>query len=181
MTIDGIEIEVVRKAVRGLRIVVKPGGHVRLTVPWLTPGRQARAWLEEHMDWIRATRERMLNVTPAPRRELPVVTAEQRDALVTYLNEAVPRWLSIMGEAPLHEIRIRNMRSQWGNCRWRERIVTFNLQLALVPHELVDYIIVHELAHLKVQNHSAAFHAHVQQFIPDEKQRRRTLNKILKV
>lgn len=177
MLIEDIEIEVQRKWVRGIRLVVKPDGSVRISAPVIMSSRTIEQFARERLDWIRQTRER---VAAQPKRVMHPVSEEQKQALIAYLNEAVPRWCTIMGEAPV-TIRLRNMKSQWGNCRWRERVVTFNLQLALVPHELVDYIIVHELAHLKVQNHSAAFHAHVQRFIPDEWERRRTLNKILKV
>lgn len=177
MLIEGIKIEVQRKWVRGLRLVVRPDGSVRVSAPMLMPPHIVEAFVRDRVEWIRQAQERQMT---QPRRVLHPVSAAQRQALIDYLGEAVPRWCEIMGEAPV-TIRLRNMKSQWGNCRWRERIVTFNLQLALVPHELVDYIIVHELAHLQVQNHSAAFHARVQQFIPDEVARRRTLNKILKV
>lgn len=177
MLIEDIEIEVQRKWVRGLRLVVRPDGSVRLSAPMLMPTRLIEQFVIERLGWLRSARDR---AATQPKRVMHAVSAAQRQALIDYLNEAVPRWCETMGEEPV-TIRLRNMKSQWGNCRWRERLITFNLQLALVPHDLVDYIIVHELAHLKVQNHSAAFHAHVQRFIPDEKERRRTLNKILKV
>ena len=177
MLIEDIEIEVQRKWVRGLRLVVRADGSVRISAPMLMPSLMIEQFARERLDWLRAARER---VAKQPRRVMHPISTMQKQALLDYLNEAVPRWCETMGEAPV-TIRLRNMKSQWGNCRWRERLITFNLQLALVPHDLVDYIIVHELAHLKVQNHSAAFHAHVQRFIPDEKVGRRKLNQILKV
>lgn len=171
MRIEDIEIEVQRKWVRGIRLVVRPDGSVRISAPIIASSRSIEQFARERLDWIRKTRER---VAVQPRRVLRPVSEEQKQAFIAYLNEAVPRWCTTMGEAPV-TMRLRNMKSQWGNCRWRERVVTFNLQLALVPHELVDYIIVHELAHLKVQNHSKTFHDRVQLFIPDEKERRKKL------
>lgn len=176
MLIEGVEIEVQRKWICGLRLAVRANGSVRVSAPMLMPPSTIETFVRERIDWIRRAQERQAK---QPRRIMHPVSEAQREELIAYLNEAVPRWLTIMGEAPLSEIRIRNMRSQWGNCRWRERIVTFNLQLALVPHELIDYIIVHELAHLQVQNHGPLFHERVQRFIPDEKLRRKQLRNYL--
>lgn len=172
MRVADLDIVLRRKWIRTLRLTVKPDGIVHVSAPLLMPNAMIEAFILERLDWIHRAQERAVN---QPKRVLHEVTPEQQQALVNYLQEAVPRWCRIMEEEPV-EIRIRNMKSQWGNCRWRERRITFNLQLALVPHELVDYIIVHELAHLQVQNHGPLFHERVQRFIPDEKVRRRTLN-----
>ncbi len=176
LVIGDISIAVERKAVRRLRLRVKPDGSVHLSVPWWMPMHRAETFVAEQYDWLVRTRDRMQS---RPRQMMRDVSDSQREALVEYLTAAVPMWCERMGEAPV-TFRLRNMRSQWGNCRWRERLITFNLQLALVPHHLVDYIIVHELAHLQVQNHGPEFHARVQAFVPDERARRRELNKILK-
>lgn len=96
-----------------------------------------------------------------------------KEQLITRLQR-VDYWMEQMGEQPV-EWRIRNMRTQWGNCRPQRRLITFNLQLANVPDNLLDYIIVHELAHLKHPNHSPAFKQHMATYIPDWKQRQEQL------
>lgn len=169
MTFDGIEIEVVRKAVRRINLRVYPGGTVRLTVPWLMPLSRAEAFVSEKADWLRKTYQRLREEQP---RTLPPVSKEQRQELIRYLNERVPFWLDKMQEQPI-QIRLRNMKSQWGNCRPLTRTVTFNLQLAHQPLPFREYIIVHELCHLSVPNHSPAFHALVTRYLPDWKERKR--------
>ena len=73
------------------------------------------------------------------------------------------------------EIRMRVMRSCWGNCRPSRRIVTFNAFLAAVPDESLDYVVAHELTHFLHADHSAAFYAALARVMPDWKPRRAAL------
>ena len=113
------------------------------------------------------------NSSEARRAEL--VTEWQREHLRDYLNEAVPRWQQVMGE-PEVTWQIKQMRSEWGSCLSRRRKLMFNLELARVPYECIDYIIVHELTHLQVPNHSRLFEARMERFLPQWRTRRQQLN-----
>lgn len=68
-------------------------------------------------------------------------------------------------------IRFRKMKRRWGSCS-KEGVITYNTLLMQLPPELVDYTVVHELAHRCHFNHSAAFHAAVRKILPDEKELR---------
>ena len=74
------------------------------------------------------------------------------------------------------EIRFRTMKATWGNCRPKERILTFNTRLACYPIPCIEYIILHEFTHFLVPNHSAAFYASLSQKMPDWKERKDLLN-----
>ena len=63
-------------------------------------------------------------------------------------------------------ITIRNQRSRWGSCSQRKNL-NFNCLLMLVPPEVLDSVIVHELCHLKEMNHSEKFYAEVLSVFPD--------------
>ena len=76
---------------------------------------------------------------------------------------------------PRPEIRMRAMRSCWGNCRPAKRVVTFNARLAAVPEDCVEYVVAHELTHFLHADHSPAFYAALARAIPDWKARRREL------
>lgn len=113
------------------------------------------------------------NSTEARRAEL--VSEWQREHLREYLNEAVPRWQTIMSEPDI-TWQIKQMRSEWGSCQSHRRKLMFNLELARVPYECIDYIIVHELTHLQVPNHSRLFEARLERYLPQWKTRRQQLN-----
>ena len=164
-------ITYVRKRVRYIRITIRRHGEVVVSVPWQTPLSHAEAFVAEKKAWIERTRQRIM---AQPQRSMQAISPEQQNTLTLYLHQAVEYWRGQMNEAPIHW-RIKNMKSMWGNCRYRERLLTFNLQLALQPKEAIDYIIVHELAHLKVHNHGHEFHQWVQQFIPNEKEIRQQM------
>lgn len=112
--------------------------------------------------------------TEAERRVVFAVWLRAR--LAEKLSALVARWTAAMGEAPVHW-DIRRMKSRWGSCTARSRSLRFNLHLARVPERCIEYVVVHELAHLQVQNHSAAFWAHVERFLPDWRALRRELNR----
>lgn len=71
-------------------------------------------------------------------------------------------------------VSIRDQRTMWGSCS-AEGNLNFNYKIALLPPELADYVIVHELCHLKEMNHSKAFWDLVAETIPDHHARRKAL------
>lgn len=75
-----------------------------------------------------------------------------------------------------HSIRIKDQKSCWGSCSSKKNL-NFNWKLLLMPIEIMDYVIVHELAHLKQMNHSAAFWAIVETRLPDYRKKREWLRK----
>ena len=78
-----------------------------------------------------------------------------------------------MGVAP-QRVFLKNQRTLWGSCSTRGNL-NFNRVLAQAPAEIVDYVVIHELAHLKEMNHSRRFWAVVETWCPEQKQRRRWL------
>lgn len=112
--------------------------------------------------------------TEAERRVVFAVWMRAR--LAEKLSALVARWTAAMGEAPVHW-DIRRMKSRWGSCTARSRSLRFNLHLARVPERCIEYVVVHELAHLEVQNHSRAFWAVVARHLPDWRTLRRELNR----
>jgi hypothetical protein len=71
-------------------------------------------------------------------------------------------------------IRIRKMKSRWGSCNSKGR-VTINSELVKVNAKLIDYVIVHELCHLKCHNHGSEFYRLLQSLVPDYEALRKEL------
>jgi len=66
------------------------------------------------------------------------------------------------------KITYRKMKRRWGSCNAKGEL-TFNTMLSKLPLELIEYVVVHELSHLKHMNHSKAFHLHVKRYLENEK------------
>lgn len=84
---------------------------------------------------------------------------------------SVERWLPRFATAG-HEItpprlKIFAMRRAWGRCYYTKGLITLNLHLVKAPQRCIDYIVLHELCHFVVSNHSKDFHRLVESFLPD--------------
>jgi predicted metal-dependent hydrolase len=72
------------------------------------------------------------------------------------------------------KFRLSSARTRWGSCSARGTI-SLSWRLIMAPPNIIDYVIIHELAHTKEKNHSRAFWALVTQYVPDHKEKRRWL------
>lgn len=75
-------------------------------------------------------------------------------------------------------VRIKNVKTIWGSCSSKKNL-NFNFKLFFLPEALIDYVFVHELAHLKHMNHSKDFWSEVEKQIPDYKKRREELKRYI--
>ena len=74
-------------------------------------------------------------------------------------------------------ITVRNQKTRWGSCSEKGNL-NFNYLLYFLPEELLDYVVVHELAHRRHMNHSGEFWAEVGKYFPEYKECRKKLKKI---
>jgi len=89
------------------------------------------------------------------------------------LGERIAHWAPLVGVAP-PPVAIRDMRSRWGSCSAKGR-VSLHWGLVVLPLELADYVVVHELVHLLELNHGPAFWRGVARLLPDYRERRKSL------
>ena len=95
----------------------------------------------------------------------------------TYLKESVARWLPVMGRSEMPRVLVRDQRSRWGSCS-SDGTLRFSWRLGMLEPCLIDSVVVHELAHLDVMNHSPAFWEVVLRAMPDARDRRKRLNEV---
>lgn len=79
------------------------------------------------------------------------------------------------------EIRTRRMTSRWGSCQPKKGIVTLNSRLLEAPLPCAEYVAIHEFAHFLVPDHSPAFHRHMDFFCPDWRERKKLLEKSVRI
>jgi len=102
-------------------------------------------------------------------------TTWYRDQARQILGERVAYWAQQYG-FKVWKVRISSARTRWGSCS-RAGTLSFPWRLVMAPMDIIDYVVVHELAHLRQMNHSWAFWKIVASILPDYKQRRAWLKK----
>ncbi len=105
----------------------------------------------------------------ASKREYKLYKEQARTLALARLND-----FNLHYGLAVNRVAIRNQKSRWGSCSKKGNL-NFNYKIALLPRKLADYIIVHELCHLKEFNHSPKFWQLVCETLPDYKACRREL------
>ena len=159
-----------RKRVKNWNLRVREG-QVFLSVPTRVTEQQADAFVQSRADWLLRTLERQRQVQKLPLEELPRAVCAQR---LTAAVERVYPLTACLG-VPRPQLRLRRMRSQWGNCHYCQGYITLNTALASCPEELRDYVALHELVHFLHPNHGPDFYALMDRLMPDWKGRRSAL------
>jgi predicted metal-dependent hydrolase len=94
------------------------------------------------------------------------------------IPEKVQKYAAQVGVEPVG-IKINGAKSRWGSCSAKKSL-NFSWRLMMADDEVIDYVVVHELAHIKEMNHSPAFWAIVSSVLPDYKQRQTKLKALHK-
>jgi predicted metal-dependent hydrolase len=149
---------------------VRPDGSLRVTIPRGGSKSEARRFAERHKAWAERQRVRVLE-TRRPE-------AVDREWRARAAKELPPQLLALAAGHGLavSRVTIRNQRSRWGSCSSRGHI-TLNYRLMLMPPEVREYILIHELMHLKQANHSIRFWRLVEGACPGFREAERWLKK----
>ena len=156
---------------RRWRLEVPWGEAPRLTVPQGTRRAEVERLLEETRPWIVEQRRRQvprLGLDPSAIRESEARRAARQ--VVARMAENGAERIGVRYAA----IRIGRQRTLWGSCSPRGTL-SFNWRLVLAPLDVLDYVVVHELCHLRVPNHSPRFWALVERHRPQWRQQREWL------
>jgi predicted metal-dependent hydrolase len=153
-TIGPVVISKSKRAKR-LSITVKQDQTVRLTLPRGVSMRKAKHFLQSKIPWIekhlRKFRER--ESQPAFPPLPPIDEALAKRALIVRLSE-----IAKMHDLHYAKVTIRKQRTRWGSCSAKNNI-SLNINLVRLPEHLRDYVLLHELVHTRIKNHSKAFWA----------------------
>lgn len=124
--------------------------------------------------WIDSNLEKMKKISAIASEKF---TDRELEALKKRAKEVitpkVERFASVMG-VEYNRITVKAQKTRFGSCSSKKNL-NFNAVTVLMPEQIIDYVVVHELAHLKEMNHSARFWHEVEKVIPDYKVRREYL------
>ncbi|MBQ3789574.1 MAG: M48 family metallopeptidase [Lachnospiraceae bacterium] len=167
-----------------LSLEITPEGKLIIRAPLRASDEEILSFARSHREWIadkireaasrkqqREEYERRHHIRPLTRAELK----ELGKAAAEYIPMRAAHYAAIMG-VDFNRITIRNQTTRWGSCSAKKNL-NFNALLMLTPGEVIDSVIVHELAHLKHMDHSQAFYAEVLRVYPDYRKWDRWLKK----
>lgn len=155
---------------RSMSLKVGEDGTITVRAPYRMPVREADYFVESHREWI----EKRLEEYEKIKKKRPVYTDEEREVgkrlAKKVLSEKCRMYAARMG-VTYGTISVREQKTRWGSCSAKGNL-SFNWKLVLMPEEIQDYLVVHELAHRVEMNHSPAFWAVVEKELPDYRERR---------
>ena len=171
----GEEFTLIRSRRRTVNLQIDRDGRLVVRAPLFTSQAEIRRIVEENADWIRRHRE----ISARRRAAHPEPTEEERKALIRRAREILPpkveHYAAVLGVRPAG-ITITSARTRFGSCSGKNRL-SFSWRLMEYPEEAIDYVVVHELAHIRHHDHSPAFYDLIASVMPDHKARRALLRK----
>lgn len=164
------------KQAKSIKIILKPFKPVRVTVPFLVPFKVAEAFLCTKKAWLVENIEKIKKIE----NQRPVIDKNTIESLRLKAKMQLPirvKELSKKHDLKYKNLFIKNLKSRWGSCS-AENNINLNLHLMRLPEELIDYVILHELAHTKEKNHGKSFWTLMNTLITNAKFFDRELKKI---
>ena len=161
---------------RGIRITVHPDSRIVVTAPYLVSQKTIANFVEAHQDWIKNKLEHFAKLGPVTRlgggkngyqkykEQARILVKQKINKINEHYNFAFQR------------VAIKNSRSRWGSCSQKGNL-NFNYKIMFLPDHLADYVVAHELCHLREMNHSKRFWDLVAQTTPDWRACRRELRR----
>ena len=170
-----MEVRVIRSRRRTVSLEIQRDLSVLIRAPLGMPEEEIRRFLERHRDWLACH----LEEARARQERHPEPSPEQAEALIRRAKEILPgkvaHYAAEMGLYPTG-ITITGARTRFGSCSPKNRLC-FSWRLMDYPEEAIDYVVVHELAHIRHKNHGPQFHALVASILPDHRERRALLRR----
>ncbi len=164
-----VTYELIRAHRRSISLKLTRDGMIVVRAPMRMPKRDIEQFILSHEDWIRNNIAKQLKW----KREHPEPNEKRKAELISRARQELPlkvaRYSKQMGLYPTG-LKITSARSRFGSCSGRDSIC-FSWRLMEYPDEAIDYVVVHELAHIAHKNHGPQFWALVEKYMPDYKKR----------
>ena len=195
------EIKESKKAVKYLRLKVGQSGEISLSIPLRTKENHILEFLEKNLEWLRKTSAKIKAKNSAKNEnqveflglnyeliidkkasgvsiELFSIKAASKadfrrfcdEKAKELLNASIARFAPLIAR-PINHISFKRMRTRWGSCNKAKGYINLNLDLITKKKEFIEYVVLHELAHLVHANHSKDFYALISKHMPDYKAR----------
>ena len=163
------EYRLIRSNRKTVSAEISDSGEVTVRAPRRMPQKDIDAFVAKHSAWIEKHKER-LSKSAAQRG---VLSEEQKNYLKRLAKEQLPKRTAeiaaVMGVSPT-DVKITSAEKRWGSCSGKNSIC-YSFRVMMLPQELIDFVIMHELSHIKEKNHGAGFYKILEKFAPDYREK----------
>jgi hypothetical protein len=163
--------KIIRSRRRTIALQILPDGSLIVRAPHRVPlpaiheiVGQKSSWIEKKQEWLRT------KYKPPVKIEFPALYRQQAFTYISQRAKVLAETLNF----EYQKLSITNATTRWGSCSGKKTI-NFSWRLILTPVNIIDYVIIHELVHLKEPNHARGFWQKVAELFPDYREARRWL------
>lgn len=135
---------------------------VQVHAPMFVTQRQINTFIEKHKDWIEKQKEKRKE-SVLDTSKISLYKQQAKELIIPRVHEYADKYGFVF-----HAIKITSAMTRWGSCTSKKNL-NFTYRLVLAPEFVRDYVIVHELCHLRQMNHSKKFWSEVAKIMPDYK------------
>ncbi|MBO5148496.1 MAG: M48 family metallopeptidase [Clostridia bacterium] len=166
-----MDYKIIFSSRKTLSVEVAIGGAITVRAPKGVSKKKIDAFIKEHEASLQSAQKKQIaRAENQYHRELSYEEIQKlKAAAKEYIPERVKSFAKIMNLEP-SAVKISSAQKNFGSCSGKNSL-NFSYRLMMYPKEAIDYVVVHELAHIKHHNHSADFYKLIEQYMPDYKKR----------
>lgn len=157
-----MNIEYIRSDRKTMAIEITPSGRILVRLPIKCSEERAQRFVREHLDWIEQHYPKALS-----RGEKYNIDAAQKERLRQKAKQVIPERVEffsrLTGLRPT-AVHITSAKTRFGSCSGKNSL-NFSLYLMLYSEGAIDYVVLHELAHIKYKNHSREFYSYIEKYM----------------
>ena len=189
IVIENIPITFTRKNIKNINLrIVEPNGEVKLSAPALMSMRKIEKFVCERKDWILSSQKKVIKRSKnknnysnrlfdegSSDKEIKEKKKWYAQELIEQAKPYFEKWKNETGLFP-DEVVVRWPKTLWGSCDKKKKKIMLNGQLLAMDKKFLDYVVLHEVTHLRYANHGADFKNFMTKYMPNWKEVRRELN-----
>lgn len=153
---------------RNIRLTIDGKGMIKLTCPYYVADFEILDFVKDRESWIRKNLTKLENTTNLS--DFPTLKIKQKRELLNRISSYIDKY-ELLLNTKVEKYSIRKMKTLWGSCSYKEKIIRFNSMLYYMSDYFLEYIVLHEIAHIFVHNHSKNFYDLIKKYLPDYKKR----------
>lgn len=166
-----IKYTLVRKRIKNINLRINSKGELIVSAPYLCTKKRIEEVIVSKAKWILQKQQEAVN-----RKTNQFVREEDIKSLCEKIELFLVKWEAITG-LKSSSWKLKKMTSRWGSCNFQTRNLNFSTMLCGKSDDVIEAVVLHELAHIKYPNHSKDYYNYILGYMPDYKDRKKELKK----